>query len=178
MSLFFAVALSIDALGMGVSCGLRKLKIGVSTYILLFWVSALVMGVAVFFGDILASFFEPRLAEIVASIWIAALGIFIALSALTKKQDEAQLPKGITKWGAVQLGLILSLDSMGAGLAAASLGIAVYALPFLVALFQIIFLAIGISIANHLNQKSANTKLWNVLSGLILVIIGIIGFVS
>ena len=178
MSLFFAVALSIDALGMGISCGLRKLKIGISTYILLFWVSALVMGAAVFFGEALASFFDPRAAGIVAHVWIIALGIFIALSTLIKKQEDAKLPKGITKWGAVQLGLILSMDSMGAGLAAAGLGIAIYTLPFLVALFQIIFLAIGISVASHLTRKSANTKMWNVLSGLILVAIGVWGIVS
>jgi len=178
MAVFLAIALSIDALGMGVSCGLRRLRLGFGAYAVLFFVSMGVMGLAVFFGNVLAGFLRPDVAEIIAAVWIMALGLWIALGALRKNQNEPAMPQKITKWASVQLALVLSLDSIGAGLAAAAMGISIYFLPILVATFQISFLALGVGLAAVLTKKFGSRRLWTLIAGMILMLIGIIGFLT
>ncbi|MDR2168467.1 MAG: manganese efflux pump [Clostridiales bacterium] len=178
MAVFFAVALSIDALGMGISCGLRKQRPTIAAFVVLFVVSVLVMAASVFFGEIIASFLAADLAEKLAAGWLAALGLWIALGALRKKQEDlAENPAKITKWGSVQLALVLSLDSMGAGIAAASLGINIHFLPFLVAAFQIGFLAAGLRLATVFKLKGSQ-RFWTLLAGLILVLMAIIRLIQ
>ncbi|MCL2349859.1 MAG: manganese efflux pump [Defluviitaleaceae bacterium] len=179
MAIFMAIALSIDALGMGISCGLRRQKIGLWAYVILFTISMLVMAASVFFGNFIASFLAEETAGLIASIWIISLGSWIALGALRKNQTDGEEISNnkITKKGAVQLALVLSIDSLGAGLAAASLGITIYILPILVAAFQIGFLALGMRLTKLLKPKSSNQRLYTVIAGLILVSMGIVGLV-
>jgi len=173
MAIILAIALSLDALGMGISCGLRRQKLDFFAYASLFVVSMVVMAFSVFFGNIIASFLSPDIAMLVAALWIIALGIWIGIGALRKNDDDF-IPEKITKKGSLQLALVLSLDSMGAGLAAASLGISIIFLPFLVAAFQIAFLALGAHAATWLRLKSAHGRRWTMAAGILLVAMGVI----
>ena len=174
MGIILAIALSLDALGMGISCGLRRQRLGFFAYASLFVISAIVMGAATFFGSFLTRFLSADAAMYASAFWLVALGVWISFSALTKKETQENIPQNITKRGAIQLALILSLDSIGAGLAAASLGISVVALPFLVAIFQISFLAIGTQIPGWLRLKTTHQRRWSVASGAILVAMGLL----
>jgi putative Mn2+ efflux pump MntP len=86
---------------------------------------------------------------------------------------ETKAPEKITKWASLQLALVLSLDSMGAGLAAASLGMGIYLLPLLVAAFQIFFLVLGIRLASAFKIKGSQ-RFWSFIAGLVLVIMAIL----
>ncbi|MCL2753251.1 MAG: manganese efflux pump [Defluviitaleaceae bacterium] len=174
MTVILAVALSLDAFGMGISCGLRRQRLGFFTYAILFAISAAIMAASTLFGDFISSFLSPDVAEYIAAFWIMALGIWIALGAIIKKGTDGNAPKKITKKGAVQLALVLSIDSIGAGLAAASLGISIIALPLLVATFQIGFLALGAQIPTWLRLKAAHQNRWTVVAGMILIFMGVI----
>jgi len=170
VAVFFAITLSIDALGVGFSTGLRGVRPTFLTYAVVFSVSLLVMAASVFFGNMLKLLIAPQTAEIVAGVWIFALGLWIALGAIKAKRDEARQEKaGLA--GAFALSLMLSIDSMGAGLAAAALGVAIAFLPIYVAAFQTAFLALGVLAAAKLPVKRG-AKLPTIASGVILMALG------
>ena len=177
-AVFFAATLSVDALGVGMSCGLRGQRPGIAAYGVLFVVSFLVMGLAVGFGEVLTQVLPGELAGVLAGAWVMALGAWIVIGAFKKNKEQANPPgNSITLRGAASLALILSIDSMGAGVAAAALGISTWLLPILVAAFQIAFLFIGISAVRLFKLKKEGSRAWSVASGVILIIIGIIRLV-
>jgi len=177
VAVFFAVTLSIDALGVGIACGLRDRRPNFFTFAIIFAVSLVVMGAAVLFGTWISGFFAPETAEIVGATWIMLLGLWIFFGALRKKDDEQKSNGKISILQSLSLALMLSIDSMGAGLAAAALGLNIAFLPFLAAAFQVLFFSLGVLAAERLPLKNKGTKLPSMVSGIILVSIGIIGLV-
>jgi len=180
VAVFFAVTLSIDALGVGVSCGLRGMRPAALTHIVVFCVSLCVMAVSVFFGSMITSVLTPRLAEIIAAAWICLLGLWIALGALKSKgkgqlDETAKQKPGAMMVRAFSLAFMLSIDSMGAGLAAAALGVTIAFLPIYVAFFQTAFLFIGMKFVPLLPIAKKGGKLPTVVSGVLLMVIGMIG---
>ena len=177
MAVFFAITLSIDALGVGISCALRDRRPNFFTYIIIFVVSFMVMGAAVFFGNMLADIFAPETAALAGAVWIMLLGTWIFIGALRKADDGQKSGGKITILQSFSFALMLSIDSMGAGLAAAALGLNIAFLPFMVAAFQVMFFSLGVIAAGLLPLKKNGTKLPTMVSGIILVAIGIIGLV-
>jgi len=178
VAVFFAVTLSIDALGVGMACGLRDRRPTIFTLAIIFAVSLAVTGAAVIFGNWLFGFFPPEMAEFVGAAWIMLLGLWIFLGALRQKGDGNKSGEGkITILQSISLALMISIDSMGAGLAAAALGLNIAFLPFLAAAFQVLFFSLGVLAAERLPLKKKGTKLPTMVSGIILVTIGIIGLV-
>ena len=179
VAIFFAITLSIDALGVGMSFGLRGRRPGIVTYVTVFGVSLFVMAAAVFFGSMITSFLTPEMAELAAGVWIFLLGLWIVLGTLKTKLPEE--PKQNKRCGkilqAFSLALMLSIDSMGAGLAAAALGIGIAFLPVYVAAFQTTFLFLGVAAATKLPFAKKGGSLPTVVSGVLLMAIGIIGLV-
>jgi len=189
VAVFFAVTLSIDALGVGVSCGIRGMRPALLTHIVVFCVSLCVMAVSVFFGNIVSSVLTPRLAEVIAATWIFLLGLWIAVGAIRKgEKGEGRREKGESSRRsaarlranlvqAFSLAFMLSIDSMGAGLAAAALGVTIAFLPIYVAAFQTAFLFIGMMAVRLLPFVRKGGKMPTVVSGVLLMVIGVIGLV-
>jgi len=172
VAVFFALTLSMDALGVGVATGLRGARPNFLTYAIVFCVSLAVMAASVFFGNALASLVTAERAELVAGVWIFALGLWIAIGAIKAKADGKKMPKnGLVR--AFSLALMLSIDSMGAGLAAAALGLSIAFLPIYVAAFQTAFFLLGVLVAAKLPVKRGTT-LPTLASGLILMTLGAI----
>lgn len=175
MAVFFAVTLSMDALGVGFAYGLRGARPKLITYAIVFGVSLAVMACSVFFGNIFAELLTPRRAEIIAGTWIFLLGLWIVFSAIkSKPQGDKAAKTGI--FGAFSLALMLSIDSAGAGLAAAAMGISIAFLPMYVAAFQAAFLALGVFVAKKMPVKKG-ASLPTLASGAILMTIGVIQLV-
>ncbi|MCL2235583.1 MAG: manganese efflux pump [Defluviitaleaceae bacterium] len=168
MAIFLAIALSVDALGMGISGGLREHKFSWRTYVTLFVVSVLVLAAAELFGNLFANILPDGIAVTVASVWIMVLGVWIVISGFRCKGERAPLISDF------QLALVLSLDSLGVGLASASFGIYVFLLPFLVAGFQVVFLAVGYYLAGAFKKLGHRQRVWTILSGLILIAMGLV----
>ena len=177
MAVLFAITLSIDALAVGISCGLRKRRIGLLSYAVIFMVSMLVMGISVFFGHTIVTFLSAELAGIIGALWIMLLGVWIGIKAIRNKSEAKETSTKHVLIHAFSLAIMLSIDSMGAGLAAAALGINIAFLPFLVAAFQVGFLALGVYVTELLPLKKDGGKAMGLASGLILIVIGIIGLV-
>lgn len=72
------------------------------------------------------------------------------------------------------LGLALSLDSISIGFVGSAIGVNSLIFPLLISLFQIMFLSIGRFLGNKIsNISKLPNNIWNIISGSILCIIGI-----
>ena len=79
---------------------------------------------------------------------------------------------------AIFLGIALSLDSISIGFGASSIGIGGFIFPLLISIFQIMFLSIGRILGSKINNVSnLPNNIWNIISGILLISIGIIKIV-
>ena len=78
---------------------------------------------------------------------------------------------------ALYLGTALSLDSLCIGIGSSMLNISSYLFPLLVALFQLLFISFGNFIGKELkNLSSINDNIWSLISGILLILIGLLKF--
>ena len=77
----------------------------------------------------------------------------------------------------IALSLSVTADSLCLGLGGSLIGINNYLFPFFVAVFHLSFLLVGDLLGKNLiNIEKIPHKLWNLLSGCILIIIGFCRF--
>lgn len=112
--------------------------------------------------------------ETLLNLIIKSMGITIKI---IKTPQICDLNKSniIEPWEAIYLGFALSMDSFGAGIGSGASGLFSPAIPFAVALCQIIFLSSGRFIGIKLKvftEIKENT--WTVLSGILLIFIGLL----
>lgn len=75
---------------------------------------------------------------------------------------------------AIFLGIALSLDSLSIGFGASAIGINNLIFPLLISIFQIIFLNFGRILGGKINNISdLPNNIWNIISGILLICIGI-----
>lgn len=79
---------------------------------------------------------------------------------------------------AILLGLALSVDASAAGIAGGASGLSSYTLPFIIAFCQIIFLSSGKFIVRHIFTKTIPESYWERISGILLILIGILRLIS
>ena len=109
----------------------------------------------------------------VYKFFIKFLGITIQIITDPIYSDFDSSSKIDTK-EAIYLGIALSIDSFCIGIGSSILGINLILFPILVAIFQLIFLSIGTIIGKKLNnQAKIPHNIWNLISAIMLIIIGI-----
>lgn len=78
---------------------------------------------------------------------------------------------------AIYLGMALSLDSFSVGIGSSITGGISFIFPILVSVFQIIFLSLGRTLGNKLQEHSSvPSYLWNLIAGILLIGIGILKY--
>lgn len=168
--LMLAFSLSIDAAGIGLSYGIRGIKIPISAEAVIGGISFLVIFASMAFGEILCGFISEDAGEIIGAIILLIIGIWIVLQGTNKKEFNNKdkvfnfmiKPLGITikiirtpeccdlnksfiiePFEAIYLGTALSFDSIGAGITASAFGFNKFLFSLLVCLFQILLLNSG-----------------------------------
>lgn len=210
-SLFLAISSSIDSLGIGVTYGLKSTKISYIANVILFIISIMITTFSMWFGNCIRNFFPHNITNIIGSLIIVFMGIFMTIQAFKGKKitnsEDLKKPindekiysffikylgitiqiiknptysdfdnsKKIDCKEAFFLAIALSLDSFCIGIGSTIAGISSSLFPFFISIFQLLFLKLG----NIIGEKLTNTKIfpdntWSVLSGLLLIIIGII----
>lgn len=112
--------------------------------------------------------------EEIYSFFIKFLGITIKI---IKNPSYSDLDKSntIDSKEALFLGLALSLDSFCIGIGFSMISVYSLFFPFFISFFQLIFLNLGIFLGNKLyNFKKIPDNIWSIVSGILLVIIGIV----
>lgn len=107
----------------------------------------------------------------VFSCFIKSLGITINVIK-TPSSCDLDNSKKIEPKEAFYLGIALSIDCIGVGIAVSSLKIYAHLFPAFIMFFQLLFLYSGMFIGNKLKLKKLNEAKLSVLSGIILILIG------
>lgn len=173
MTIVFAIALSLDAMALGFNLGIKRMKLSLMAYILLFLASFAIMALAMFIGELINLWLRD-ISEGIGAVGIIAIGIFMVFNA----NDLVEIPK--PKRGVLQplfIAFILSIDSMAAGVMAQAMGLGLY-LALLVAFCQAAFLFIGTKAAALAHKRGLINKKWNILAGFVLIFMGALNLYS
>lgn len=114
--------------------------------------------------------------EKIYSFFIKFLGITIKIikNPINSDLDNS---KTIDAKEALFLGLALSLDSFCIGIGGSIIGINIKIFPFLIAIFQQFFLNFGNFLGRKLyNFSNMPNNIWSIISGIVLIIIGLLKF--
>lgn len=202
-----AFSVSIDSLGMGISYGMRKVKIFSLGKIILFCISLSMTFLALLLGDSFSYFLSPFASTLIGSLLLITMGLFILWQSIFKKEEKASKkvpPSPIKTYQvlirslgltiqiirnpissdidashsidtkeAVYLGFALSIDSVCLGIGCSLLGLSSIFFPFLVAIFQLLFLSFGQYLGSKIAKFSHLPEtFWNILSGILLLLMG------
>ena len=170
-----SVSLSIDALGIGISYRLKGVDITHSAKFTIGLVSVLVMWISLSLGKIMLQVFPADVAKIIGCSILGLMGLSFLRSALFGKENatyDFNQSKKIELWEAIVLGFALSIDSVSAGIAAASMGLGSDWIPLCVGVMQVMFLYLAdILITKTRITKHINRRICGACSGILLLII-------
>lgn len=116
--------------------------------------------------------------EKIYSFFIDFLGITIKI---IKNPTSSDLDSShsIDSKEALFLGVALSLDCFCIGVGGSIIGISPFLFPLFISIFQLIFLSIGTMLGKGLHQLShLPDNTWSIISGILLILIGIFRFIS
>lgn len=187
--LLLAFSLSIDAFGIGISYGIRRIVFPFSSRMLLTLETFLMMEGFLLAGRGLARLLPPAVGETLAACFLLLFGFWLCIQGFRSKKEppsplaavhqpsccDKDASQTLDPLESLLLGFILSLDSLGVGVSAAASGMDLSMLPLFAALFQISLLSLGALLGRRLaHGTSVRESLWSALSGGILILIAIL----
>ncbi|MDH2879505.1 sporulation membrane protein YtaF [Bacillus cytotoxicus] len=207
MSLYFslillAFTLSLDSCSVGLTYGLRNVRIPLRSIIIIGICSAAVMLVSMGIGNMIAKVFSPMIATRIGGFVLVGIGAWVLYQFFRgdKKEEIKQEEKvwkleiaslglviqilrkptvadfdrsgTISAGEALLLGIALSVDSFGAGIGASLLGYAPVMMAMLVAVMSSLFLFIGMQMGTMLSSMRWLQR-FTFLPGVLLIIIGL-----
>ncbi|WP_338832999.1 putative sporulation protein YtaF [Moorella humiferrea] len=197
-TLLLAFAASLDGLGVGLSYGLRSIKLPWYSLFIIALVSLTVSFSAMVGGHFIVKVFSPALAGHVGAVILLTLGLALVLEAYCKEgiPEKAVVKLRLPRLGLViqnlkepvkadadssgsiggreafTLGLALALDSMGIGFGAAAAGFSFLLTPLLLGGSQVLLILVGLCLGRRWRPVKVGWR-GAALPGLILIAIGI-----
>lgn len=184
-SLLFGISSSLDALLVGISLGLRRVRVRLWQNLFISLVTVLGTCLCIGFGDLLAPLLPPVIASCVGSLILIGSGIYYIVRWLPnvrrktipqiKKEPENadEIAPTLRAGELIALSLSLSANNMGMGLAASLGELSLRYTAFATALFSVALLFIG----NQLGKSRFLLfigSLADPLSGALLIGLGIL----
>ena len=173
-AILLALSLSIDGFGLGVSYGIREIKIPIFAKCIIFLIALVFSFFSVFVGVQLSTVLNPEILKFLGVGILILLGGYIIVQNF--KDDERydlDHSKVIEGFEATYLGVALSLDSIGAGIACVALGFDTFSTPFIIAFSQLFFLCIGLQCGNRFSGININKTALSMSSGIIIILVGL-----
>jgi putative sporulation protein YtaF len=198
--LMLAAAISIDGFAVGIAYGLREIRMGFFSLLIISSISTLAIYLTGGIGVWIAGLLQQGYAELIGSIILFVIGGWLIYSAYINLKDFSSTellfslkikPLGIiinvlkepvradldnsgtiNYSEAVVLGLALALDAMGAGLGVGLSGFAGIYVPLFIGVFSFLFLCTGYIIGHRVGDILPDH--FGVLPGFIIIILGII----
>lgn len=200
--ILFALAVSIDGLGVGFAYGLRRLAIPAASLVLIGLSSATAIAVAMVCGKTVGSIINPAMGLKAGAVLMIGVGCFAVWQNRPTKKEAAmpftQNKKGLPSivketvkvfkertsadldssgkincYEAVILGLALSLDGFAVGLGAALSGFDIIKTPILAGLIQVLCLKAGL-LLGAAAPAVFNPRKFSRLPGCIIIFIGLV----
>lgn len=83
-----AVSLSMDALGIGLSYGVRGIRTPMAAKVIICAISMAVMGISILVGSVLLMVLSPLTAKLLGVAMLGLLGVFVIAQAFWKKEEK------------------------------------------------------------------------------------------
>lgn len=190
--LIFALALSLDAYGIGIAYGMRQIRVTLCAQVVLFCLSFLVTGGALILGQTVESFLPGTFSSHLGPCLLVGLGVYQVVKESAKdnprpadfshparllsspEEGDRDHSSSIDGTEAFALGLALSIDAACAVTGAGMAGHGSWMLPAGTAFFQLILLRLGIFCGKRLRHLlPLDEQFWAISSGLLLVLLGL-----
>lgn len=179
-SFILSITSSIDSLGIGITYGIKKTKITLTSKIILFAISFVITNLSILVGDLIKKIFPEYISYLFGNSILILIGLYIIVTSNSANENsnyDFNHSNLIDPKEALALGVALSLDSFCIGLGTSASGINNSLFPFLVSIFQFIFLSIGNFVGNKISSFSNfSNKISSIISGILLILIGILKF--
>lgn len=199
--LLISAALSIDALSIGASCAMRKIRIPFLSKMIICMIGCLVTFLSVAAGGFLCRIFPEKSGNYLSIAMLIFLGLYIIIGAfkkndqniqkkdynyveitaeIMKKPDSCDLDQSenIETGEAVYIGIAVSADSLAAGLGA-GMGGTGYILPIVCGIFQFAFLYFGEKLGEKLSlSQKFSQKNFSIFSGMVFLLLALIRLFS
>ncbi|MGR9049101.1 sporulation membrane protein YtaF [Halobacillus faecis] len=188
----FVTAVSIDSFGIGCVLGLKKVGLTLRGVFLIASVSGCMFLLSSYFGHLLAAVVAAEDAERVGALALIGIGIYFLWQFFKKEKDSEEkkepwlnpakvlndpLAADVDHSGGIQgkevwlLGAALSLDTIGAGISGALIGIPILFTAVMITVATFCMLGCGILSGSKLSDKAESLS---ILPGVLLIIIGLI----
>ena len=193
--IIFAVVLSLDGFGVGISYGMRKIKIPLFSLIIICLSSTSALAVSMLAGNLVAALFSKELAEVLGGIALLLIGSWLLAQAWVEKLEfkdiEVKIPSigivikilkepskadfdgsgEITCNEAIFLGLALAMDALGAGFGAAMVGLNPWLTPLVAGISKFFLINLGLYLGAR-SQINNLVKEFSLLPGFIIICLG------
>ena len=172
--ILLALSASIDALGLGITYGIKKTKMSSVGNLIIFVVLFCLSGISVFIGHYISVLFSPIASALLGASLLILLGVYNIFKSQTKNCSTNFDTDGSNYIDAKEAFILgFAVDASCVSLGSGMIGIGGVILPFLMAVFHTFFVNCGNLVANNIVQKfTISSKLLSNLSGIILIFIG------
>ena len=183
--IFLAVAVSMDGLGAGLACGLKRVRIPAIPVFLMGIAAGSAVLLSLLVGTFLGNFFGPRWAVLAGGTLLIILGLFMSWQAW-RGQDQGGLlglrtnplradadqSGSISCQEALVLGAALALDGFAAGFGAALAGYNPWLTGLAVAVTNVIFVKAGLRLGWMAAVLARKQIL--IIPGFLIVVLGVL----
>ena len=111
-AILLAVSLSMDALGIGISYGLRKVRVATLPKVIISLISLIFTALAIGIGHVIALILPEQLAKLIGSAMLLVLGVVIIVQALIGRTSSENKKKPTPKtwsWTIKSLGVSIKI---------------------------------------------------------------------
>ena len=175
--ILLAISVSIDALTLGITYGIKHSRITKISNLIVFSIAFVSTSIAIFLGKNISKLFSPYVATFIGSVLLVFLGIYSIYKSFYKNTEDYDLDhsNSIDKNEAILLALAVSTDASCVGLSCGIIGITGFVYPLFAALFHTIFINCGNIIAYSASKRiKLSDKCLAIFSGIVLILIGLI----
>ncbi|PEJ58224.1 MULTISPECIES: sporulation membrane protein YtaF [unclassified Bacillus (in: firmicutes)] len=201
--LFLAFSSSIDNFGVGITYGIRGIKVGILANLIISIIAFIFSEAGIVSGQYISKVFPGTLSNVIGAFFLLVIGLRIVLLTIPRKNKEEIIndhedesnTNGLTNYlsspekadvdhsgdissfEAIILGTAVSMNALTNGLGVGLIGLSPFAISIAASIFSFVAIWLGVL----LGKKVANVKIggWSlgqfssIISGIILVLIAI-----
>lgn len=198
-SLLFSISSNLDSIVIGIAYGIKKIKMGLLSNILIGIITTFSTFISMYIGKIILNFISINLANLIGSSVIIIFGLYFLLESIINlyknnkkiksislknsdnmleyaQKTDKDSSKYIDIKESITVGFSLAFNNIGTGIVASVVGIKVLWVIIFTFIFSILFILLGIYIGNNFIGKVLG-KFAPLLSGVLLIVLGIIELV-
>lgn len=183
-AILFSFSANLDNIAIGLSYGIKKIHISNLTTLFIALFTTIFTFASMILGKYIIIFFNENMANSIGSYLLILLGIIYIIKDIIQsfRKNQPNEKKEITKINdiiniktkeLIVIVFILSINNIGAGIAASATGISILLTCIFSFLFSFLFLLLGNNIGKIVIGKYIE-KYCNTISAAILILIGLI----